>query len=79
MREIVKADQKFHRHEVTTDEALELFSDHEYKKEIIEKVSSGGSDQELSSEVSSDGTVSYYQNDEGFIDLCFAYSFRFVF
>ena len=70
MREIVKADQKFHRHEITTDEALELFSDHEYKKEIIEKVSSGGSDQELSSEVSSDGTVSYYQNDEGFIDLC---------
>lgn len=70
MREIVKADQKFHRHEITTDEALKLFSNHEYKKEIIEKVSSGGSDQELSSEVNSDGTVSYYQNDEGFIDLC---------
>lgn len=70
MREIVKADQKFHRHEITIDEALDLFSTHEYKKEIIEKVASGGGDKELASEIKSDGTVSYYQNDEGFVDLC---------
>ena len=38
MREIVAADQPFVRSEVSTDEALEVFADQPYKREIIERV-----------------------------------------
>ncbi len=62
MREIIAADQAFERGEATAAEGLELFADHPYKREIIEKVDD--------SEVGSDGSVSYYRNGEGFVDLC---------
>ena len=41
MREIVKADQPFVRSEVPAAEALELFADQPYKREIIERVTGG--------------------------------------
>ena len=71
MREIIAADQQFVRVEVSAAEALELFSEHRYKREIIEAVAmdssprSGaeGGDVDLASEASTDGTVSYYRND----------------
>jgi threonyl-tRNA synthetase len=62
MREIIAADQPFERHEVSAAEGAQLFRDHPYKREIIERVDA--------SEVSGDGTVSYYRNSDEFIDLC---------
>ncbi|MDE0927431.1 MAG: threonine--tRNA ligase [Acidimicrobiales bacterium] len=70
MREIMDADQPFERGEATTDEAMAIFADHIYKREIIEKVTAGGGDGELAAETGADGTVSYYRNGEGFVDLC---------
>ena len=41
MRAIVKQDQRFEREELTYDDALQLFADQPYKREIIEKVRAG--------------------------------------
>ena len=38
MQDIIEADQPFERHEVSAAEGLALFSDHPYKREIIETV-----------------------------------------
>ena len=46
MREIIDADQAFERFEAGATEALELFADHRYKREIIEKVTTGGADRQ---------------------------------
>ena len=62
MRAIVAADQPFIRGEVSAAEGVELFKDHPYKREIIERVDA--------SEISGDGTVSYYRNSDTFVDLC---------
>lgn len=62
MREIIAADQPFVRTEHSADEALELFRDHPYKCEIIERVDA--------SEVAGDGTVTVYRNSDTFYDLC---------
>ena len=70
MREIIAADQAFERHEAGTAEALDLFAGHRYKREIIEKVTSGEADAEMSGEALADGTVTYYRNGDGFVDLC---------
>ena len=70
MRRVIDADQAFERHEADADEALELFSGHPYKQEIIEQVTSGAATGELVGEASTDGSVTYYRNGEGFIDLC---------
>ena len=70
MRRVIDADQAFERHEADADEALELFSGHPYKREIIEQVTSGAATGDLVGEASSDGSVTYYRNGEGFIDLC---------
>ena len=70
MRQVIDADQAFERHEAKADEALELFSGHPYKQEIIEQVTSGAATGELAREASTDGSVTYYRNGEGFIDLC---------
>jgi threonyl-tRNA synthetase len=61
MHEIVDADQQFVRGELSIDEALEQFSDHPFKKEIIEGVDAD--------EGVLDGKVSTYRNEQ-FIDLC---------
>ncbi len=61
MREIVAEDQPFQRVAMTRDEALEVFSEHKFKVEIIQNVDS--------SEVTAGQEVTAYRND-GFIDLC---------
>ena len=77
MREIIEADQAFERGETTIEGGLELFADHPYKREIIEGVGAHRSgaaalsaNDELSAEVSGDGSVSFYRNGDGFVDLC---------
>src|SRR5436309_1092525 len=75
MRGIVKADQHFERSEVSYDDALALFADQPYKREIIEKVRAGAASREDAGEAgSSDGGVSVYRNvvdgDVAFVDLC---------
>ena len=70
MREIIAADQVFERFEAGASEALELFAEHRYKREIIEKVTTGAADVEMAREASTDGMVTWYRNGEGFIDLC---------
>jgi threonyl-tRNA synthetase len=61
MREIVTEDQPFDRDEIPIADALEMFADHRFKREIIETVDEGQG-------VGSD-TVSIYRN-LGFVDLC---------
>ena len=79
MREIIEADQPFRRVEMAAEDALELFSEHPYKRAIIEAVATGAhgdGDGDLASEASAGGTVSCYRNDaangdsDGFVDLC---------
>ncbi len=72
MREIVKADQPFVRSEMTPDEALELFADQPYKREIIERVqaAAGPSNDELDSGEIAGDTVSAYRNTDEFVDMC---------
>ncbi len=61
MAEIIEADQPFVREVHSISEALELFDDQPYKKEIIESVDE--------SEVSGGDAVTVYRN-ESFVDLC---------
>ena len=72
MREIVKADQPFVRSEMTPDEALELFADQPYKREIIERVqaAAGRAADELDSGEIAGDTVSAYRNTDEFVDMC---------
>ena len=75
MRGIVKADQRFERSELSYDDALSLFADQPYKREIIEKVRSGAADPDDAGEAGGDGAgVSVYRNvvggDVAFVDLC---------
>ena len=70
MREVIEADQAFERHEADAGEALDLFADHRYKREIIEQVTSGAASGEMAGEASTDGSVTYYRNGDEFIDLC---------
>ena len=69
MRELVKADQPFARHEVSIDEAKVLFADEPFKLEIIDRVAGGDLSAEDAGEVAGD-SVSYYRNSENFIDMC---------
>ena len=69
MKELVKADQPFERHEISIEEAVELFKDEPYKLEIIENVQSGAAAAEDAGEVSGD-VVSYYRNSDTFLDMC---------
>jgi threonyl-tRNA synthetase len=61
MAEIIAANQPFVREAMGRDEALELFSDHEFKREIIQTVEPG--------EVPAGDEVTVYRNN-GFVDLC---------
>ncbi len=71
MREIVKADQPFERHELPVDEAKAFFAHHIFKAEIIDKVTGGDSnDAELADEVGAANFISYYQNSDSFLDMC---------
>jgi threonyl-tRNA synthetase len=70
MREIVAADQPFERCELDRDQALALMADHPYKREIIERVTAAGPDDELANEVRAGGAISFYRNSSGFVDMC---------
>ncbi len=72
MREIIAEDQPFVRSEIGADEALKMFAEHRYKREIIETVALGAAETgDLASEAASEGAVSCYRNGEdGFVDLC---------
>src|SRR5438270_13940778 len=73
MREIVAENQPFVREELPFHEALQVFTDQPYKREIIERVREGGSTAVESSEVEAGETVSVYENprdDSTFVDLC---------
>src|SRR6266550_221370 len=75
MREIVKHDERFVREELSYDDALAVFADQPYKREIIEKVRGGDASSEDAGEAgSAGGGLSVYRNevDGGvcFTDLC---------
>ncbi len=61
MREIIAADQPFTREAVSRDQALEIFAQHQFKKEIIEGVDPG--------EGAAAEQVTLYRNLD-FVDLC---------
>jgi len=70
MKDIIGADQPFVRGEVSAAEGLEMFASHKYKRETIERVSGGENAVDMATEVSADGTVSFYRNSDSFVDLC---------
>src|SRR6202011_5609801 len=74
MRKVVKADERFEREELSYDDALTLFSDQPYKREIIEKVRAGDASAEDAGEAAGGAGVSVYRNVDGevvsFVDLC---------
>lgn len=74
MRAIVKQDQRFVREDLTYDDALQVFADQPYKREIIEKVRAGDATGEDASEAGGENGVSVYRNRAGdtetFVDLC---------
>jgi threonyl-tRNA synthetase len=74
MRAIVKADESFVRRELSYDDAIELFSDQQYKREIIDKVRAGDATAQDAEEAGGDGGVSIYDNVRDgavvFSDLC---------
>ncbi|MBI4935083.1 MAG: threonine--tRNA ligase [Actinobacteria bacterium] len=70
MREIIKADQPFVRDELPAAEALVVFADQPYKREIIERVSSGAADTDDTGEIGGGETISVYRNTPEFVDLC---------
>ena len=65
MREIVREDQPFVRHEHSLEEGLEIFADQPFKEEIIEAVGEGADEVDAAGSV-----VSTYRNTDAFIDLC---------
>lgn len=62
MSAIIGANQPFVRGEVSAEDALVLFADQDYKREIITKLDS--------SEVGDGTTISIYRNSDSFVDLC---------
>ena len=75
MRKIVKQDQRFEREELSYDDALAVFAEQPYKREIIEKVRAGEAADEDAGEAGRDaGGVSVYRNlvngEIDFVDLC---------
>ncbi len=74
MRDIVKNDERFVREELSYDDALVVFADQPYKREIIEKVRAGEASSEDAGEAGGAGGVSVYRNlvdgEVFFTDLC---------
>ncbi len=70
MERIVKEDQPFIRSEMSPDEALELFADQPYKREIIQRVRSADGDALDAGEVGSGDVISAYRNSDTFVDMC---------
>ncbi|MGH9132679.1 MAG: threonine--tRNA ligase [Ilumatobacteraceae bacterium] len=70
MRKIIADDQPFVRSEVSAVDALGIFADQPYKREIIERVSGAEADEHDQGEIDPAGTISLYRNGEAFVDLC---------
>jgi threonyl-tRNA synthetase len=70
MRKIIADDQPFVRSEVSADDALEIFADQPYKREIIDRVSGVEADEHDHGEVGPGGSISLYRNTDAFVDLC---------
>ncbi len=70
MQAIVEADQPFIRSELSAPDALELMADHQYKRAIIERVTSGGVDDDLAAEAGGGDVISFYRNSDTFVDMC---------
>ncbi|HTT86052.1 MAG TPA: threonine--tRNA ligase, partial [Acidimicrobiales bacterium] len=71
MREIMAEDQRFVRAEHTVAEALDLFADQPFKREIIGGVGAdAGLRQEASADIAPGGAVTTYRNTDSFVDLC---------
>ncbi len=70
MRRIVGEDQPFVRSELEPHDALELFADQPYKREIIERVTSAGADETDAVDVAPGSAISVYRNSDAFVDLC---------
>ena len=60
MRAIVKQDQRFVREELSYDDALNVFADQQYKREIIEKVRAGDASGEDATEAGGDSGESHW-------------------
>ncbi|MDH4074756.1 MAG: threonine--tRNA ligase [Acidimicrobiia bacterium] len=69
MREIVKDDQPFVRSELAPDDARTLMAEHPYKREIIDRVTSGDASG-MEAEALGGNTVSFYRNTDAFVDMC---------
>jgi threonyl-tRNA synthetase len=71
MRQIIAADQPFIRSEVSAEEGRSLMADHPYKREIIDRVTSGDNNG-MEAEVTADnpGVISFYRNSDRFLDMC---------
>jgi threonyl-tRNA synthetase len=70
MRKIIADDQPFVRSDVSAAEALDIFADQPYKREIIERVSGVEADEHDQGEVGPGGSISVYRNTDSFVDLC---------
>jgi threonyl-tRNA synthetase len=70
MREIIGQDQPFMRSEHGVDEALGIFADQPFKREIIEAVRSGADEHDAPAAGAGTAVVSTYANGEHFVDLC---------
>ncbi len=82
MKELMAERQTFEREELSEDEALELFADQPYKREVIQRVASGtlGADDAQDApdpdalEGGDDPTFTVYRNmrdgEEAWVDLC---------
>ncbi len=70
MREIVDEDQPFERTEVDVEAALDLMSDHPFKREIIETVADRDAAADMAGEVGSTDAISFYRNSPSFVDMC---------
>jgi threonyl-tRNA synthetase len=71
MREIIAEDQPFVRSEHSIDDALRIFVDQPFKREIIEAVRDGADEHDAAAQdVDQDAAISTYANGADFVDLC---------
>ena len=71
MREIIAEDQPFVRSEHSIDDALGIFVDQPFKREIIEAVRDGAEEHDATAPGSEpDAAISTYANGARFVDLC---------
>ena len=73
MRAIVKQDQRFVREELSYDDALKVFADQPYKREIIEKVRAGDAERGRRRPAATVVALPYrnlVNGEASFVDLC---------